>query len=353
MTNTIALTDSGLTLVPETTVAEGCPVLTKLRHISVRKGVTGTVLWQLRGPNGEIIDLTGVLCPETSESVTPPSSESPTSPSSESQSFSSQSHSQSFSSYSTSFSVPSSHSQSFSSYSETSESVSPCVGGKVVARIVSCDEQMPITEVAASIVDAATGQVSFVLPSAITAIAGIYRLELGVLNSARKLIFSDQGLLSVERGQFGNTLDMSGPPTLTEIRMALRDSQVENNLLDSYEFSADEVIFSVIRPVMEWNETPPDVRRFNCHTFPWRELWLKGIISYLLQTAVFHYTRNKLNASHGGLTVADKEKDREYQALASLFRDEWLRGLRAKKVEINIGLVYRSLGSGYAYPGGW
>jgi hypothetical protein len=300
MTNKITLTDAGMLLAPETTIADGCPVLTKLRHITTRKGVAADVLWPLRGPEGQTIDLSQVLCTEDS--------------------------------------ISSSIDQ-------------PCSPGRVVIRFMGCDERLPLTEIDGYALDAAAGQITFSLPSTITDLAGIYRMEAGVLNSEDRVIYSEDGLLSVERGQFGNTLEMTGPPTLNEIRMAMRDSAGENNLLDACEFSADEVIFSVMRPIAEWNETIPDVRRFNCHTFPWRELWLKGIMSYLLQTAVFHYTRNKLNASHGGLTVADKDKDREYQGMAQMFREEWLRGMRAKKLEINIALTYGEMRSGYAGTG--
>lgn len=286
---------------PEQTVAEGCPVLTKVRHVAVSKGVRAVVEWGLRDRRGDPLNLAAYV----DNAADAPSSLS------------------------------------------VSHSIVP--GGKVVVRLVSCDEKPPLAEVDAIAVNAAEGLVRFRLPGEIADLSGIYRLELGVQDAAGNLLATERGLLSVERGNFGDILQDTGPPTLGEIRMALRDSAEENTLLQTAEFSADEIVFSIARPIAEWNETPPPVRRYTCATFPWREHWLKGIIGHLLATAGHHYVRNKLQASHGGLTVNDKDKDAAYFSLAQQYREEWRQWMLHKKMELNVRETYGGLSSSYTY----
>lgn len=280
---------------PEETVAENCPVLTKLRHVTATKGVTQEMEWQIRTPAGEAIDLTDIFpCDEESED---------------------------------------------------------CENGTVVVRFAACDEQGMIYETEGEVVTPEDGTIRCGLPSQVSDLAGIYRISVGVKNSDDVVVYAEQGLLSVERSLFGDSTNPGGPPTLTEIRMALRDSAIENNLLDAVEFSADEVIFSIVRPIAEWNETPPNVGRYTCNSFPWREAWLKAIIAYLLQTAAFHYTRNKFPASHGGVSIDDKGRDREYTQLAQMFREEWKQWMLHKKIELNVRSVWGGIGS--TYRGSW
>jgi len=281
---------------PEQTVAEGCPVLTKVRHVISNKGVQAVVEWPLLNGAGDAVDLSSLF---------------PTS-------------------------------------GEDSLSVPACEAGSVVARFVNCDETGQVLEADAEVYDAGDGLIRFELPATVADFAGIYRMEIGVADSAGRVVFSDRGLLSVERGLFGDLDDLGkGPPTLNEIRMALRDSLGENNLLRNVEFSGDEIVFSVVRPVAEWNETPPPVTHYNCNTFPWREMWLRGIIGLLLQTAGHHYVRNKLPARHGGLEVNDKAKDNEYFALANQYRQEWRSWMFSKKVSLNAQLGFGGIGSVY------
>lgn len=297
--------DGYQTVHPEETVAEGCPVLTKLRHVTVAKGVQAYVHWHLRDPEGFPVRL--VDAEETDESV--------------------------------------------ESSISTPDAEEPFT---ISVRFVACDELGPVWTVQGVIEHAYEGEISFILPAELVEHAGIYKFSIGVLmlpagSTTPQLVFTEPGLLSVERSMFGDLRDRRGPPTLSEIRMAIRDSATENNLLAACEFSSDEVIYSIVRPIAEWNETPPDVAQFTCTNFPWREAWLKAIIGYLLQNAGFHYARNKLPSSHGGLTVSDKDKDNLYFALSDRYRQEWKEWMLRMKVTINAGLGVSSMGSPYGY----
>lgn len=285
-------------VTPEITVAEGCPVLTKLRNVVTKKGVAAVVEWPLLNAAGKSLDISDCFPTVQSQSED-------------------------------------------GSLSESGEE------GRIAVRLTTCDERGPILEVDGVVKEAATGTIRFEVPSSAADYAGIYRMSIGVYSAGDKLLFVDDGLLSVERSAFGDPLEMRGPPTLAEIRMAMRDSAGENNLLRNVEFSNDEIIFSIVRPIADWNETPPPVAPMTCNTFPWRHNWLKAVCGYLLQTAGFHYVRNKLSASHGGLQVNDKDKDNAYFALAQKFLDDWKLWLQSKKVQINIDSCYGGVDSIY------
>ena len=71
-------------------------------------------------------------------------------------------------------------------------------------------------------------------------------------------------------------------------------------------------------------------------TFPFNEIWLKGIQAYLYRMAANTYRRNRLSYSAGGVSVDDNNKEREYAAAGSGMLREFQDMVQAKKVEINI-----------------
>jgi hypothetical protein len=126
-------------------------------------------------------------------------------------------------------------------------------------------------------------------------------------------------------------------PALEDIRRKLDDFVGKNDLLGQVEFSADDIVNAMIRPVSFFNELPPRLRRFEytVATFPYYENWVTGTAAELLQLAVVHYTRNKLLSSHGGLQGDEKARDREYQQLAMFYKKEFQEWARFKKHQLN------------------
>lgn len=281
---------------PEEALHEGCPVLNRVRTLVVDKGVCANVQWNLRTREGRPIDLTS--CVPDSDSV--------------------------------------------------SESESTSLTGELRVRVADCDPAPTrIWQLTAESPDPQNGVVQFQLISDIVNESGIYRLQLGVLDAEGNLLFADNGLLSVERGLWGDTQKLNGPPTLGEIRIHLRDTGVENTLLDDVEFDTDEILHAVMRPVQQWNETPPPLSPFTCRNFPFRYHWLNATVAELMRTAAHHYVRNKMQASHGGLQVDDKNKDKAYLQYAELYAQEWREFILRKKVEINARAAYGTVGSFY------
>jgi hypothetical protein len=174
---------------------------------------------------------------------------------------------------------------------------------------------------------------------------GVFLAELVVLDELGVRRFSDMRYLEI-----APTLDLlkhSGVPTVAEVRLYLRDTPADNTLLDDAEFSIAEVMAALRRPIDIWNEMPPDVVTYTAATFPWREHWMQAAVGYLLKTASYHYYRNELTYSSGGLSSVEKDKGKIYQGLANESIAEFKEWAMRKKVEINMNMGYGTLGSSY------
>lgn len=131
------------------------------------------------------------------------------------------------------------------------------------------------------------------------------------------------------------------PITVGEIRMALMDFSPDyNTLLQDLEFSDTQIYAAMRRPVDEWNETPPDISRFNTTNFPFHEAWLKATCAYLLDSAAYRYTRNALPHNAGGLTMDPLNKGAMYHNEASLLKSEWKAFIASKKTELNMAACW-------------
>ena len=92
---------------------------------------------------------------------------------------------------------------------------------------------------------------------------GIYFAEMAVFDAEGLCVaVNNQFYLVVEQSLFGN-FQYSGPPSIAEIRLELRDSSpLENDLLDdSVAFDNSEIAMCLRNCVDYWNESLPPVSR--------------------------------------------------------------------------------------------
>jgi len=290
------------------TAIDGCPVLPKLQCHEVQMGQDARLLWQFKDAEGNPVDLSDCV-----------SEDSEASPEAD------------FDSSGTPDRVE----------LRMREATGNCSTDKVHVIVVE-------------VLDGEAGTVrSVALPEKIVREPGLYIEEWGVFTSDARMLFSNQCCTFIRRGLFGlnNTNQRNqGPPTLEEIRLALRDnSAADNLLLDDVEFDAAEISQAVIRPVNYWNEVPPPIKPAQTtKTFPFKEIWMLGIQSYLLETAAHHYRRNHLAYQAGGVAIDDKNKEQAYAIKANEMRLRFQELARAKKIEINISLFASSTGSAYS-----
>lgn len=229
-------------------------------------------------------------------------------------------------------------------------------GGSVVLRAVEaltpaapgCN---PIREVDGDFDDAAAGRVVAPLPATLVAAPGLFRLSFGVKDDAGELVRAGAALLSVEPTLFGAAPgEKLGPPTLGAIRMALRDSAgTENLLLREQEFGDDQVLAALARPIAYWNEQPPHIGTWDASNFPFREMWLRATIARLYDMAAAGYRRDHMPYQGAGLTIDDKNKEREYLQAAAALDEEWRGFVLNTKIAINHALFVGAVSSPYEY----
>lgn len=229
-----------------------------------------------------------------------------------------------------------------------------CVGDRVVARFkdpLECNRRNTIYCAEAAVLDPQPGRVVFAVPQDIADHAGIYQVEVALIDPQGRVKTVDSGLLSVETGLWGSWDQQTGPPTIQEIRLQLRDTLGENDLLQDVEFDDAEILHSIVRPIQQWNEIPPPVATFRVNNFPFRYHWLQAICGNLLAIAAHWYRRNHLPSVHGSLQIADRNKEGPYLQESQRLQQEWRNFIRAKKVEINIRGGYGWTGSDYRFLG--
>jgi hypothetical protein len=268
----------------------GCPVLNKTGVFVVPRGLQAILRWQLRNAAGEGIDLTTIAA-----------------------------------------------------------------SGQIVFRFIDaygCNEA--IHQIVGTVEDGTEGWLQVELTAELAAAAGLYLWDLAVVDSVGVIQAVNNGLLSVERGLFPTVTEGShlvGPITINELRMSIRDYAGENDLLQDVEFDDAEIVTCLIRPIQEWNETPPDVVVYCASEFPFRHHWLTASTGYLLRLAAHWYARNKAAIQHGGVSADIKDKDNPYMTVSKLLLDEWRVFVSRKKAEINMGLGAGTLSSPYSYRG--
>lgn len=258
-------------------------MLTKVRHVVLPRGVPCTVDWPMRYPNGTGMDLSDCFP------------------------------------------------------SEESLSAEGGVEQIPMFRFAVCDKLDDYCEGEGSVAEASTGRLRFNVPEAVYNTSGIYRLNVAVVDSVSGVVKAmDSGLVSVEGTLWGDVASGNNtPPTLADIRMHLRDTPIENELLSDFEFDSDEIINAMVRPIRQWNETPPPIGNYTTQTFPFRFHWLNATVGELLMTATHHYMRNNLKVQHGGVSGNIKDKAPEYLAMAERYKQEWRNFIQTKKVELN------------------
>jgi hypothetical protein len=139
----------------------------------------------------------------------------------------------------------------------------------------------------------------------------------------------------------------SGPLQVWELRMAIRDTCPDNNfLLDSVEFSTEEIMWAIRRPIEYWNEANPPLDPMPIDGFPFRYNWLDAAVGELLLMAAIWMRRNDLDYSAAGLQIMDTKKWPDYQKLGMEKKTAWQEFTKQKKMAINASQAYGTI-TGY------
>lgn len=231
---------------------------------------------------------------------------------------------------------------------------------KVVLRLrdqIALSNTSPVVQVDATIVDAATGQIEVALTKNLVGIPGIFYGEMALINIPAEeaglpcVVFSNTFYVIINRSAFDARGGLnSGPPSVAEIRLHLRDSAPsESYLLEHLMFDDAEIALAIGRPVMYWNEIPPPIRTFTTKNFPFRYHWLEGICANLFMMVAEQFRRNQLDYSAGGIQVNDQNKEAAYERAGQARWQAYREWVRATKASINLESCYGEVSSNYKY----
>lgn len=130
-----------------------------------------------------------------------------------------------------------------------------------------------------------------------------------------------------------------------DLRGYLRDSELLNRLLDDSTESSDDDLDRAIRfGLSQFNMVAP-MSSYSLATAT-DDIYffiINRAAINILTSAGFHYSRNRLNYSDGGLTVADHDKAGPYQSWIQVL-SQYFHQEKTYKISKNIEACY---GSGY------
>jgi hypothetical protein len=141
--------------------------------------------------------------------------------------------------------------------------------------------------------------------------------------------------------------------TVEDVREFLRDHAETNRLTDEVDFTVEQITRARNFVVADFNSTPvftsypPDI-------FPFINILLYGISSWLLTGLAVQQTRNHLPYStSGGVQVDDQNKGPQYSQLADRFQAMYEKKTREAKNQINLDQGWSNVSSEYLTNRSW
>lgn len=177
--------------------------------------------------------------------------------------------------------------------------------------------------------------------------AGVWLASLRLIGATGAIQAQYDMYLYVER-DYHSGETKNKPISITDVRMELLDRcPSDNALLDDVEFGDSAIAYCILKPVNEWNETPPIIGQYQYTqaTFPYRYHWVQATCAELLRMAARNLIRNKLDYNAGGLNVQDRARGAVYLQIAEQMRAEWQDWMRREKVRLNAESCYGSVSS--------
>lgn len=137
--------------------------------------------------------------------------------------------------------------------------------------------------------------------------------------------------------------------TKDQVRMFMRDRADKNILLDTVQFTDDELNLAMDMAVSGFNAVTPQ-SNFTPQTFPshLKYLLLIGTTRFLLMSESFLQARNQATVQDGDIApIGIDDKAQLYAQLAASLKAEFDELTRGVKTQNNMEGAYNSLGSGY------
>lgn len=139
--------------------------------------------------------------------------------------------------------------------------------------------------------------------------------------------------------------------TPRDVRFFLMDRTAsENFLLDSVEYTDEDIHSAMQLAVDKYNSTLPMVDVYTVEDFPYRYEMLLGASASLMRSKAINYTRNRLDFStKDGTTIQDKQKTGEYLSIANLMMQEFDQRITQIKKTKNAEQAFGFTSGPYSY----
>lgn len=145
---------------------------------------------------------------------------------------------------------------------------------------------------------------------------------------------------------------------IKKVRKFLMDYEENNKLLENEkgesrkEFSDEDILNAIEMVYYDSVQSPPVRLRISLSNMIEKLWFLYGVIAFLLNSAVFLYSRNRLPFQDGGVSIDEEGmKVATYKELADGLYQKYLMGLKEEKIRYNIETFYGNGGYGTSFPG--
>jgi hypothetical protein len=136
---------------------------------------------------------------------------------------------------------------------------------------------------------------------------------------------------------------------ITNVRNYVRDKAELNALLPQTQESSDaDISLSIDMAVSTFNTITPITGFYDVDTIPFAIL-MYGTIIELLTSAGILQSRNELNYSDGGISVATSNKTGHYQSWIGSFVQKYMNMVQNYKRALNAEQAYGGVSSMYSY----
>jgi len=128
------------------------------------------------------------------------------------------------------------------------------------------------------------------------------------------------------------------------IRLYLRDFSELNRLIDGEETSDRMIAWAVIDTLDDFNSTPPFLGSYGITNFPSTSLLREGSVIKILESVGLLQTRNQMNYSDGGISVAISDKTPLLFQWIQLLRSSYEQKKMRMKASMNIEMAMEGAG---------
>lgn len=137
--------------------------------------------------------------------------------------------------------------------------------------------------------------------------------------------------------------------TVDQVRRFMQDYPHKNILLDTVEFTQEEINQGVEMVTSAWNSITPISNILPQQwqaAFKW--LLVMGVAWYLLRSAAILQLRNQATYQDGDISpIGEFDKSPQYLALSQTMKAEWDQLVKDVKIQQNLESAFGSLSSGY------